>query len=167
MIFVTVGTHEQQFDRLVKKVDELKESGTLKEEVVIQTGYSTFHPDHCTWKQWFDYDEMCECVENARIVVTHGGPASFLLPVRMGKVPVVVPRMKKYAEHVNDHQVEFTEAVRDMGAGIILAEDVNDLDEVLEDYEKYAVGSGKQTFTASNNQRFNQRLEELTESMFS
>ena len=51
MIFVTVGTHEQQFDRLVKKVDELKESGTLKEEVVIQTGYSTFHPDHCTWKQ--------------------------------------------------------------------------------------------------------------------
>lgn len=167
MIFVTVGTHEQQFDRLVKKVDELKESGTLKDEVIVQTGYSTFHPEHCKWKQWFDYDEMRECVEKARIVVTHGGPASFLLPIQMGKVPVVVPRQKQYAEHVNNHQVEFTEAVRDMGADIILTEDVNELGEVLTDYDRYAAESTDHNLLGSNNQRFNQRLEELTECMFS
>lgn len=167
MIFVTVGTHEQQFDRLVRKVDELKESGVLEDEVVVQTGYSTFHPDHCRWKQWFDYDEMCECMEKARIIVTHGGPASFLPPIRLGKMPVVVPRQKQYAEHVNDHQVEFTEAVREMGAGIILTENIDELGDVLADYDRYAVEAAGHDLAGSNNLRFNQQLEELTESLFS
>ena len=41
MIFVTVGTHEQPFNRLVKAVDELKKDGVIVEKVIIQTGYST------------------------------------------------------------------------------------------------------------------------------
>ena len=167
MIFVTVGTHEQQFDRLVKKVDELKESGAVEDEVVIQTGYSTYRPEHCRWKQWFDYDEMCECMEKARIVVTHGGPASFLMPVQMGKIPVVVPRQKQYAEHVNDHQVEFTEAVKKLGTGIILTEDVEELENVLTEYDRYAAGESGNRTPDSNNLRFNEKLEEMTQRLFS
>lgn len=42
MIFVTVGTHEQPFNRLIKKIDELKQDGTIEEDVIIQTGFSTY-----------------------------------------------------------------------------------------------------------------------------
>lgn len=47
MIFVTVGTHEQPFNRLIQEVDHLVETGVIKEEVFIQTGYSTYEPKFC------------------------------------------------------------------------------------------------------------------------
>ena len=58
MIFVTVGTHEQQFNRLLKKMDELKEQNYINEEIVIQTGYSTYKLKKCTEKKFLSYDEM-------------------------------------------------------------------------------------------------------------
>ena len=42
MIFVTVGTHEQPFNRLIQKIDELKKDGTIQDDVIIQTGFSTY-----------------------------------------------------------------------------------------------------------------------------
>ena len=47
MIFVTVGTHEQQFDRLVRAIDELRADEMINEPVFVQTGYCTFEPKHC------------------------------------------------------------------------------------------------------------------------
>lgn len=58
MIFVTVGTHEQQFNRLITCVDEMKENGLIKEEVMIQTGFSTYIPKACQWVKMLSYDEM-------------------------------------------------------------------------------------------------------------
>ena len=51
MIFVTVGTHEQPFNRLVKKIDELKGNGTIQDDVFIQTGFSTYEPKNCQWSK--------------------------------------------------------------------------------------------------------------------
>ena len=51
MIFVTVGTHEQQFDRLIACVDEMKETGQIEEDVLIQTGFSTYIPKSCQRKK--------------------------------------------------------------------------------------------------------------------
>ena len=47
MIFVTVGTHEQPFNRLVKAIDKLKKDGVITEDVIMQTGYSTYEPKYC------------------------------------------------------------------------------------------------------------------------
>ena len=47
MIFVTVGTHEQSFNRLLKKIDELKKDGIIQEDVIMQTGFSTYEPKYC------------------------------------------------------------------------------------------------------------------------
>lgn len=49
MIFVTVGTHEQPFNRLIQKIDELKKDGIINEDVIIQTGFSTYEPKYCQW----------------------------------------------------------------------------------------------------------------------
>lgn len=85
MIFVTVGTHEQPFDRLIQKIDELKRNGIVNEEVIIQTGYSTYEPKYCQWSKLLPYEQMVENVAKARIVVTHGGPASFIMPLQLEK----------------------------------------------------------------------------------
>ena len=70
MIFVTVGTHEQQFNRLIKKVDELKRDGIINEPVFIQTGFSTYEPKYCEWKKLIPYPEMLNKVKEARIIIT-------------------------------------------------------------------------------------------------
>lgn len=53
MIFVTVGTHEQPFNRLIQKVDELKKDGVITEDVIIQTGFSTYEPKYCQWSKFY------------------------------------------------------------------------------------------------------------------
>lgn len=92
MIFVTVGTHEQPFNRLIQKVDELKKEGVITENVIIQTGFSTYEPKYCQWSKLIPYQQMIKNVADARIVITHGGPASFIMPLQIGKTPIVVPR---------------------------------------------------------------------------
>ena len=74
MIFVTVGTHEQQFNRLVEYMDNLKRKGKITEEVIIQTGFSTYVPRKCKWSKLYPYQDMLKYVQEARIVITHGGP---------------------------------------------------------------------------------------------
>ena len=75
MIFVTVGTHEQQFDRLIKKIDELKKDGFIKEEVFIQTGYSDYEPKYCKWSKLIPYKEMeqkvKEAAQSAMVIIDH------------------------------------------------------------------------------------------------
>ena len=135
MIFVTVGTHEQPFDRLIQKIDELKRDGIVNEEVIIQTGYSTYEPKYCQWSKLLPYEQMVENVAKARIVVTHGGPASFIMPLQLGKIPVVVPRQSQYGEHVNDHQVEFARAMQQRQGNILVAERMEELEAILVNYD--------------------------------
>ena len=73
MIFVTVGTHEQPFNRLIQKVDELKRDGIIKDDVIIQSGFSTYEPKYCQWSKLIPYQQMVKNVADARIVITHGG----------------------------------------------------------------------------------------------
>ena len=72
MIFVTVGTHEQPFNRLIQKIDELKKDGIINEDVIIQTGFSTYEPKYCQWSKLIPYQQMVKNVADARIVITHG-----------------------------------------------------------------------------------------------
>lgn len=156
MIFVTVGTHEQPFDRLVQYIDGLKGNGTLREEVVLQTGYSVYEPRYCKWAKFFSYSEMQTQIREARIVVTHGGPSSFIPALQLGKIPVVVPRQKKFSEHVNDHQVKFCNAVAKRDGNLIVVEEISDLKRVLLQYDD--IISNMPATIGSHNERFNERF---------
>lgn len=164
MIFVTVGTHEQPFNRLVKKIDELKKNGTIEDEVFIQTGFSTYEPKYCQWSKLIPYDEMIKNVEDARIVITHGGPASFIMPLQIGKTPIVVPRQHQFNEHVNDHQVEFARNVAKRMGTIIPVEDIETLGEVITNYDEIVAGMG--SGMSSNNTKFNDELEMLVKNLY-
>ncbi len=164
MIFVTVGTHEQPFNRLVECVDNLKKDGTIAEEVIIQTGYSTYEPKYCKWQKLFPYQEMLKLVDEARIVITHGGPSSFIMPLQIGKTPIVVPRRHEFDEHVNDHQIEFTRKVAQRIGTIISVEDIEILGDIISNYDKIVAGMAHGM--CSNNVKFNTRLRELVDDMF-
>lgn len=164
MIFITVGTHEQQFNRLIKEMDDLKGSGAIAEDVVIQIGYSTYEPVNCCWSKFFSYNEMIAKVNQARIVITHGGPASFLMPLQVGKVPIVVPRIHAFNEHVNDHQVEFVRLVSERMRSILPVFDICQLEIAIKNYSEIILemNSGM----TSNNSIFNEKFRELTDSLF-
>ena len=164
MIFVTVGTHEQQFNRLIKKIDELKEQGTIREPVFIQSGYSTYEPKHCQWRKLLPYKEMEEKIRTAHIVITHGGPSSFISVLQAGKIPVVVPRKAEFGEHVNDHQVDFSRKVYERQKNIILVEDVEKLGEIIADYDQIVSEMPKEM--KSNNLEFNRKLEKIVDKLF-
>lgn len=161
MIFVTVGTHEQPFDRLLCEIDRLKENGTIQEDVVIQSGFSTYEPKFCEWKKLIPYDEMTANVKKARIVITHGGPASFMMALQEGKIPIVVPRRAEFGEHVNDHQVDFAEAVAKRYGNIIPVPDIQELGTILSDYDE--IISRMTSEVNSNNAKFNEALEKIVE----
>ena len=162
MIFVTVGTHEQPFNRLVEYMD--KWADEHDEDVIMQTGFSTYEPKHCEWSKLYPYSQMVEFVDKARIVITHGGPSSFIMPLQVGKIPIVVPRKKEFDEHVNDHQVDFSKAVAERQGNIIVVEDVQKLNEVISDYDKIVVSMP--SAMRSNNELFNRKLEKIVRKMF-
>ena len=150
MIFVTVGTHEQPFNRLVEYMDKWAE--IHNEEVVIQTGFSTYEPKKAEWSKLYPHKTMIEMVDKARIVITHGGPASFIMSLQIGKIPIVVPRKHEYGEHVNDHQVDFCNQVAKRQGNIIVVEDISRLGGTIERYESLV--SSMKRGLVSNNERF-------------
>lgn len=164
MIFVTVGTHEQPFNRLVKKIDELKKEGVITEEVIIQTGFSYYEPKYCQWSKLIPYQQMVKNVTDARIVITHGGPASFIMPLQIGKTPIVVPRQQQFNEHVNDHQVEFARNVAERMGTIIPVEDIDKLKDIITNYNQ--IVAGMRHGMSSNNVKFNEEFEKLVNELY-
>lgn len=149
MIFVTVGTHEQPFNRLIQKVDELVRDGEINEEVFMQIGYSNYEPKYTKWAKVIGYDAMSDYLKKADIVIAHGGPSTYMQVLQNGKIPIVVPRQEKFNEHVNDHQLDVTRKVRDKGYRIIICENVEDLFEKIKHLQE-----GNYNKSSSNNALF-------------
>ena len=164
MIFVTVGTHEQPFNRLLEYIDGLKKQGTIAEPVIMQTGFSTYQPEFCEWERLFPFSRMQELIEEARIVITHGGPSSFLTPLRLGKIPIVVPRQRQYGEHINDHQTDFCREVARRHKNIIEVEEITMLGGILQNYD--TITSRMEFDQKSNNQKFCEEFAEMVRALF-
>lgn len=160
MIFVTVGTHEQPFNRLIEEIDKLKENETIADEVIIQKGYSTYVPKYCKCYDFLPYEKMIELQNKAKIIITHGGPSSFMYSLSIGKTPIVVPRQKQFGEHVNNHQLEFCEQLSKKNINMILIKDTKELSNAILSYTNISLQY------SSNNTKFNEDFECLIKLMF-
>ena len=159
MIFVTVGTHEQQFNRLIETIDRMVLNGLINERVVIQTGYSDYIPKKCEFKKIYSYSDMNRMIKEARIIVTHGGPSSFLMALKENKIPIVFPRQKEYGEHINNHQVEFSNFICENKKNIIVVNNKEELENCLLNYEK--IIKNLHIELENNNIKFNKELEKI------
>jgi UDP-N-acetylglucosamine transferase subunit ALG13 len=127
MIFVTTGTTEHRFDRLVRAARTLPDD----EELIVQYGSSIeVAGPHGRWEAFMSFEEMERHMTEARIVVAHAGVGSILLAHRCGKRPVVVPRKGDLVEAVDTHQLELGRRLHARGE-VTLVEDENDLARVV------------------------------------
>ncbi|WP_367296419.1 glycosyltransferase [Levilactobacillus yonginensis] len=127
MIFVTVGTHEQPFNRLVMAMEDLVVQGIITERVVIQAGYATAVAHHCEVTDFLSNHDLQQAMQLAETVVCHGGPATFMQSLALGKRTIVVPRQAAFQEHVNDHQLTFARQVEQRGYPLTVVDDVAEL----------------------------------------
>ncbi len=130
MIFVTLGSQKFQFNRLLKKMDELVENGIITEKVFAQIGASDYIPKHYEYKDFLNRDEFEEKTRECDLFITHGGTGAIIGAVKKGKKVIAVPRLAKYGEHVDDHQLQLLEQFQDMN----IIETCVDLDELEDKY---------------------------------
>jgi beta-1,4-N-acetylglucosaminyltransferase len=120
MILVTVGTHNQGFNRLVQAMDEL--AARLDEPVVIQRGSSTYEPQHAAHFSFTTGQHMAQLTSEARVVVCHAAAGTIIMALRQGKPLVVVPRLQRCGEVVDDHQLQLAAGLADTGRAIAVRE---------------------------------------------
>jgi UDP-N-acetylglucosamine transferase subunit ALG13 len=106
MIFVTVGTEQYPFDRLLKIIEAALENLELNEEVFAQIGNCQFKPQLYNHEKFIDFENMTELINKAEIVVSHAGEGTTLLCLMLGKVPILFPRDVRFKEQVDNHQME-------------------------------------------------------------
>lgn len=131
MIFITLGSQKFQFNRLLKAIDQLIESGKVEDEVFAQTGYSDYEPKNYKFKQFLDRDEFAEVTRKSDIVITHGGTGAIIGAVKKGKKVIAVPRRVQYGEHVDDHQLQLVGQFKELNL-ICECDDSEKLGDVLE-----------------------------------
>lgn len=115
MIFLTVGSQKFQFDRLIKAVDALVASGVAGGGAFAQTGACAYVPDHMMHEAFLDREAFRARMDACDVVVTHGGTGAIIGAVKDGKKVIAVPRLAKYGEHVDDHQIEIVRQFGEMG----------------------------------------------------
>lgn len=131
MIFITLGSQKFQFNRLLKAVDKLIEERIVKDEVFAQIGYSDYEPLNYGFKKFLDRDEFAEITAKSDIVITHGGTGAIIGAVKKGKKVIAVPRLAKYGEHVDNHQLQLVGQFKELEL-ICECDDCEKLGEALE-----------------------------------
>lgn len=110
MIFVVLGTQKFQLNRLLKTLDQYVEEGKLQEEILAQIGYSDYLPKRYQYVDFLDKDDFDKMIEKADVVISHSGVGSIITAMNANKPVIVYPRLAKYREHIDDHQLEIAHA---------------------------------------------------------
>ncbi len=138
MIFVCVGSREYQFNRLLKKIDELIEEGLITEPVFAQIGQSDYLPKYYKYKRFLSVDEFKKCQEETDIIISHGGTGALVGALKLGKKVIAVPRLAKYGEHIDDHQIQISTVLENEGY-LKTVLDTDQLFNVIEELKSYPI----------------------------
>lgn len=109
MILVTLGTQDKPFTRLLEDIQKLIDKGIIKEEVVVQAGCTKFVSNDMKLFDLIPYEEFNDLIKKCDLLITHGGVGSIITGLKNNKTIIAAPRLKKYLEHTNDHQLQIIE----------------------------------------------------------
>lgn len=130
MILVTLGTQDKSFKRLLEAIDSEIELGNIYEEVIVQAGHTRYESKNMKILDLIPYDEFDSYIKKCDILITHGGVGSIITGLKNNKIVIAAPRLKKYKEHTNDHQLQIIDNFSDAGYILPLYE-FDKLNEVL------------------------------------
>ena len=136
MILVMLVTQNNSFHRLLEKIDELIEKGIIKEEVIVQAGYTKYESNKMKIIDFTSREELEKLEQKANFIITHGGVGSIITSLEKGKKVIAVPRLHEYGEHVNDHQKEIIEKFNKSGY-IIGIKSVEELENAIKKIEEF------------------------------
>ncbi len=133
MILVTVGTQKQSFRRLFDYINEMN----LKEDIVVQKGNIKyrFRQDIMVY-DYLSFEEMDYYMKEARVIVTHGGGGTIFKALQLNKKVIVVPRLKKYGEHINNHQIEIANFLSNRKLCLV-AYDKKELEKMIREIDNF------------------------------
>ena len=134
MIFVTLGSQKFQFNRLLKEIDRLIEQGKINEEVFAQIGYSDYKPKNYKYKAFLDRDEFTYIMSKCDKVITHGGTGAIISAIKKDKKVIAIPRLSKYGEHVDDHQIQIVKQFDKMNF-ISACSDIKNLNDIYNEID--------------------------------
>ena len=123
MILILLGTQNNSFHRLLEETEKIIEKGTIKEEVIVQAGYTKFQSEKMKIFDLIPKDELEKYQKEASLIITHGGV-------------IAIPRMHKYEEHINDHQKQIVKKFNDKGY-ILGTENVENLEKAIIEIEQF------------------------------
>lgn len=150
MILVTLGTQDKPMPRLLEYIEELIKKGYITDEVIVQAGCTKFQSNNMKIFDLIPMDELEVLTKKADIVITHGGVGSIITALKLGKKVIACPRLKKFNEHTNNHQLQIIDAFSKSGF-ILAIYDNNTLAEVLEKASTFVPN----TFTSNTNNMIN------------
>ncbi len=141
LILVTVGTQKFPYERLIKTIDNLVKEHKIQEKVFMQIGTSQFTPKYCDYERYVPHEELNKKLDECSLLITHSGVGMIISACNRDKPVIVLPRLKKYGEHVDDHQVEIAEAFSEKNY-VYYCRDEKDMLEAIKNarqkkYEKY------------------------------
>lgn len=155
MIFVTLGTQDKSFKRLLDTIALEIEKGNIKEEVIVQAGFTKYQSEKMKIVESLSKDEFEKTMRDASLVITHGGVGSILTALKYNKKVIAVPRLVKYNEHTNDHQKEIVNEFSKKGY-ILALKDLTKFDKVLEKSKNF-----KPKKYESNKNHFNKAIADF------
>ncbi len=136
MILVLLGTQDKSFKRLLEYIDEAIENKIIKEKVLAQVGHTKYESKNIEMFDLIPRDEMDKLIGEANIIITHGGVGFISDAIKHGKKIIAVPRLKKYNEHTNDHQLQIIEEFSKLGYLLPLYEGES-LEKVLKEIKTF------------------------------
>jgi UDP-N-acetylglucosamine transferase subunit ALG13 len=136
IVFITLGSQKFQLNRLLQKVDELIEDGTVRDDVFAQIGYSSYVPKNFTYEKFLNQDKYKFHIDHSNIVITHGGTGAIISALKAGKKVLAVPRLVKYGEHVDNHQLQLLKQFEENGL-ICTCYEIENLKEAYLSLEKH------------------------------
>ncbi len=154
MILVTLGTQDKPFTRLLEAVQKQIDNGNIKDEVIVQAGYTKFKSKDMKIYDLIPYEKFDKLVEQCDILITHGGVASILNGIKNEKKVIAAARLKEYGEHTNDHQLQIISDFAKKGY-LLELKDFDKLNDVIEKAKKF-----KQKKYVSNTENFIRHIKD-------
>ena len=136
-VFVTVGTFEFPFQRLMDRIDKICPD---EWDVTVQSGTATA-PTRFESAPAMPYEDVLAACREVDVVIGHAGVGTVLTAATAGVQLILVPRRQAHGEMVDDHQIELITFL-DRNDDITSIQDVNDLTaELVEQHVARARGA--------------------------
>ncbi|MCI9434339.1 MAG: hypothetical protein HFI86_03555 [Bacilli bacterium] len=159
MILVTLGTQDKSFTRLLEAIQKQINLGNIKERVVVQAGCTKFDSNNMEMFDLIPMDDFDKLIEECDLLITHGGVGSIIAGLNKGKKVIAAARLKKYKEHVNDHQLQIIDNFSKKGY-ILKLDNFEKLDELLKEVVNFKPNKYK-----SNADNFREMIVQLIDNM--